>query len=68
MSTPPSLADILTSILNAIQTILAEVATAIADNAGVIASVVVTGFIAFAVMKFGSKMLRGVTGWFRGLI
>jgi len=68
MSTPPSLAEILTSVLNAIQTILGSVATAIADNAGVIATLVVTGFIAFAVMRFGSRMLRGVTGWFRGLL
>lgn len=68
MSTPPSLADILTQVLGAIQTILYEVATAIADNASVIASVAVLGFIGLAVMRFGSRMFRGLTTWLRGVI
>jgi hypothetical protein len=68
MSTPPSLADILTQVLNAIQTILYEVASAIADNASVIASVAVLGFIGFAVMRFGSRMFRGLSTWLRGIV
>jgi predicted PurR-regulated permease PerM len=67
MSTPPSLADILTSVLNAIQTIIGEVVNAIADNASVIATAVVLGGLAFLMFRFGSKLLRNVTGWFRGL-
>jgi len=67
MATPPSLADVLTQILSAIQTILYEVATGIANNASTLATVVVLGAIAFLVMRFGSRMFRGVMGWFRGL-
>jgi hypothetical protein len=67
MATPPSLADILTQVLNALQTILYEVAKAIADNASVIATAVVLGGIAFMVMRYGSRIFRGVTTWLRGL-
>jgi len=68
MSTPPSLATILTEILNALQTIMYEVASAIADNASVIATAVVLGGIAFMVMRYGTRIFRGVTGWLRGLL
>jgi predicted PurR-regulated permease PerM len=67
MSTPPTLADVLTNILNAITTILGEIASTIAANAGVVATVVVVGALAFMVMRYGSRILRGAMGWFRGL-
>jgi len=67
MSTPPSLADILTEVLNAIQTILFNVASAIADNASTIATVLVLGGITYMVFRYGTRMLRGVGGWLRGL-
>jgi cobalamin synthase len=62
-----TLADVLTNILTALQDILYHVSTAIADNASVIAIVVVIGAIAFLVMRYGSRIFRGVTGWLRGL-
>jgi len=68
MSTPPSLETILTEILNALQTIMYEVASAIANNASVIATAVVLGGIAFMVMRYGTRIFRGVTGWLRGLL
>ncbi|OYT26591.1 MAG: hypothetical protein B6U97_03470 [Candidatus Altiarchaeales archaeon ex4484_96] len=68
MSTPPSLATILENILNAIQTILGEIAETIAENASVIATMIVLGGLAFALMRYGGRLLRGVSGWFRGLI
>lgn len=68
MSTPPSLSDVLTAILGGIQTVLYEIATSIADNASTIATVVVVGAMAFMVMRFGSRILRGAMGWLRGLI
>jgi hypothetical protein len=68
MSTPPSLADVLSQILSAIQTILYEVASAIADNAAIIATVVVIGALAYMTMKFGTRVFRGVTSWMRGMI
>jgi predicted PurR-regulated permease PerM len=64
---PYTLADVLTNILTALQDILYYVANAIADNASVIATVVVIGAIAFLVMRYGSRIFRGVTGWLRGL-
>jgi len=67
MSTPPTLADVLTSIVNAITTILGEIATTIANNATTVAVIVVVGALAFGVMRFGSRILRGAMGWFRGL-
>jgi len=67
MSTPPSLADILNSVLSALQTIMYEIATAIADNASVIATAVVLGGLAFLVMNYGTRIFRGVTSWIRGL-
>jgi len=66
MATPPSLADVLSQILSAIQTILYEVATAIANNASTLATVLVLGAIAFVVMRYGSRMFRGIMTWFRG--
>ncbi|MBS7270393.1 MAG: hypothetical protein KIH10_16350 [Candidatus Freyarchaeota archaeon] len=62
-----TLAEVLTNILTALQDILYYVSTAIADNASVIATVVVIGAIAFLVMRYGSRIFRGVTGWLRGL-
>lgn len=68
MATPPSLADVLTQLLNGIQTVLYEIASAIADNATVVASAVVVGALAYMVMRFGSRILRGTMSWFRGLV
>jgi predicted PurR-regulated permease PerM len=62
-----ALADVLTNILTALQDILYYVSSAIADNASVIATVVVIGAIAFLVMRYGTRIFRGVTGWLRGL-
>jgi cobalamin synthase len=62
-----TLADVLTNILTALQDILYYVANAIAENASVIATVVIIGAIAFLVMRYGSRIFRGVTGWLRGL-
>jgi predicted PurR-regulated permease PerM len=64
---PYTLAEVLTNILTALQDILYYVSSAIADNASVIATVVVIGAIAFLVMRYGTRIFRGVTGWLRGL-
>jgi len=68
MSTPTyTLADIMTNILSAIQDILGEVAKVIAENASVIASVLVLGGLAYTMVRYGSRIFRGVAGFFRGL-
>jgi cobalamin synthase len=63
-----TLADVLTNILTALQDILYYISNAIAENASVIATVVVIGAIAFIVMRYGSRIFRGVTGWLRGFL
>jgi hypothetical protein len=63
----PTLADVLTNILNAVTTILYEVTKAISENASVIATVLVLGGLAFVFMRYGTRVFRSVGGWFRGL-
>jgi len=68
MSTPTyTLADIMTNILNAIQDILGNVASVLAENASTIASVLVLGGLAFMMVRYGSRIFRGIAGFFRGL-
>jgi hypothetical protein len=67
MSAPPSLADILTAVLNAVQTIMYQIASVIADNATVIANVLVLGGLAVGVYAVGRRLVRMISGWFRGL-
>ncbi len=68
MSAPPSLADVLGKILEGIQAILYQVASSIADNANVIATVFVVGALSFLVARFGSRLMRSVGTWFRGFV
>lgn len=67
MSTPPSIGDILNSILSAVQGVIGAVATAIADNASTIGTVLILGALIVAVMSIGRKSLGGITSWFRGM-
>jgi len=60
-------AEVLNNILTAIQDILYYVSSAIAENASIIATVVVIGALAFVVMRYGSRIFRGVTSWLRGV-
>lgn len=63
-----TLSDILNSILTAVQDVLGNVAAAIADNAGIIATLVVLGMLTFAVVRYGTRIFRGIAGWVRGVI
>lgn len=65
LSTPPTLADILNQVLNAIQTILYEIAKAVSDNATVIASAIVIGSVVYGIWRLGSRYLTGITRWLR---
>ena len=62
-----TLADVMQNILTAIQDILGEVAKTIAENASTVATVIVVGGLATMMVKYGSKIFRGVSGFFRGL-
>ena len=63
-----TLNDILNSILTAVQDILGNVASAIADNASVIATLVVLGGLTYAVVRYGARIFRGIAGWVRGVV
>ena len=68
MATPAyTIGEVLNYILTAIQDILGEVAKTIAENASVIATVVVLGGLGLALWRYGSRIFRGIAGWFRGL-
>ena len=67
MSTVPSLATILTEILNTLQTVMYEIAHAIYENASVLATAMVLGGVTFVVMRYGSRIFRGFSSWLRGL-
>ena len=67
MSTPPSLSDVMTNIISSISGVIGAIATAIADNAAVIGTIIVVGAVAVAVMAFGQKIFKGLGGWFKGL-
>lgn len=62
-----SLADTLSSFLSSIVGVLSSVATAIADNADVIATVMIVGALTFIVIRYGTRIMNSITGWFRGL-
>lgn len=68
MTTPTyTLADVMTNILTAIQDILGSIASTIAENAGTIATVMVVGGLAMVMVRYGSRIFRGFSGFFRGL-
>jgi len=56
-----TLADILNSMLTAIQDVLGNIAAAIADNAGVVGTLVVLGGLTFAVVRYGSRIFNSFT-------
>lgn len=62
-----TLNDILNSILTAIQDILGNIASTIADNASVIATLVVLGGLTFAVVRYGSRIFGTFSRMVAGL-
>lgn len=68
MSTPTyTIGEIMSNILAAIQDILGEVARVIAENASVIATVMVIGGLAVMLWRYGRRIFGGISAWFRGL-
>jgi len=66
MATPVyTLADVMNNILVALQDILGEVAKTIAENAGVIATVLVLGGLTYVLVRYGARIFRGIAGFFR---
>jgi hypothetical protein len=64
---PPTLADVMTNVLNAVVAVLYQITKVIADNASVIATILVVGAVAFLAYRYGSRIFRGITGWLRAL-
>ncbi len=63
-----TLQDILNSIMTAVQDILGYVANAIADNAEVIASMVVLGALTLGIVRYGGTIFSRLTGFLGGLM
>lgn len=66
---PPTytIVEVMTNILSALQDTLYYISSAIADNASVIATVIVLGGLSMVIMKYGTRIFKGVGGFFRGL-
>jgi hypothetical protein len=62
-----TLNDVMTAILTGIQDTLYYIFKTVADNAETVATVVVVGILGYGIVKFGSGILRGVTGFVKGL-
>lgn len=68
MATPTyTLADVMSNILVAIQDILGSVAATIAENASVVATVLVLGALSMVMVRYGGRIFRGISGFFRGM-
>jgi len=62
-----TLNDVLNAILTGIQDTLYNIFSTIANNAEIIATVVVVGMLGYGIVRFGSNILRNVSGFVRGL-
>ena len=68
MSSPaPSISQSLTDTINAIVTIIDQIAQTIAANASAIATVLIVGGLALGVYALYRRIAPAVTGFFRGL-
>jgi hypothetical protein len=67
MSAPPSLSDVLNSIMNTIVTVLQNVINVISQNAATIATLLVTGGLVFLVVRYGRRIFGGIADLLRGL-
>jgi len=66
MSTPAfTLASVMTNILTALQDILGNVAQVLAQNAQVIATVIVLGGLTYVLVRYGRRIFSGISGFFR---
>jgi hypothetical protein len=67
MSATTTLSDVLNNIMNTIVTILQNVISVIANNAGVIATLLVVGGLVFLTVRYGRRIFAGITEFLRGL-
>jgi len=58
----PTLADVLTNVLNAVVTVLYEITRVIAQNASVIATIIIVGGLAFLAWRYGRRIFAGIRG------
>jgi spore maturation protein SpmA len=64
MSTVPTLADVITNLINGFVTVMNEVAKAIADYAVPIATLLIGGAALYGIYKFGSKAVTRLSRMF----
>ena len=67
MSAAPTLGDVLSGILNTVVNILLSVVNVIAQNAGIIATLLVIGGLVFLTVRYGRRIFAGITELLRGL-
>ena len=67
MSAAPTLSDVLNSIMNTIVTVLQNVINVISQNAGIVATLLVTGGLVFLVVRYGRRIFGGISDLLRGL-
>jgi uncharacterized ion transporter superfamily protein YfcC len=67
MSAAPSLSDVLNSIMNTIVNVLQNVINVISQNAGIVATLLVTGGLVFLVVRYGRRIFGGISDLLRGL-
>jgi len=68
MSATPDLSTLFNSIVNAIITVIQELANALAANASLIATVVFLGVVTYVIVRYGTGLFRRIVGVFRGLL
>jgi len=69
MSSPAyTLGDIMSWILTAVQNIIGEIGKALAENATVVAQVIVLGGLALSVATFGRRVIGRISGMLRGIV
>lgn len=60
----PSVSTVFTDLFNGLLAIIDQIALAIQQNAGIIATIVIIGAVAGAIYVFGRRLIN----WFRGFM
>jgi hypothetical protein len=65
---PPSWEDAINALINAAAAVVKEIGNTIAANAGLIATVLVLGAVAFAAISVARRILPGISGFLRRIL
>ena len=65
---PPTWQDAINSLINAAAAVVQQIGNVIADNANLIATVLVLGAVAVAAIGVARRVLPGISGFFRRVL